>query len=82
GQTVDSVVETIRFVSKSGAAPYLAEYSPLPHTPLWEKALSCSRYDLAAEPLFHNNTLLSCWNEDQRRRAPRLKNLAMEIRHG
>jgi len=82
GQTVDSVVETIRFVGNSGANPYLAEYSPLPHTPLWEKAMSCSRYDLATEPLFHNNTLLSCWDEARRKKASQLKRLVMEIRHG
>ena len=80
GQSVDSVKETINFVGDSGAFPYLAEYSPLPHTPLWEKAVYHSRYDLASEPLFHNNTLLPCWNDAQLNKLPRLKERTLEIR--
>jgi radical SAM superfamily enzyme YgiQ (UPF0313 family) len=80
GQSVDSVIETIHFVARTGAAPYLAEYSPIPHTPMWEDALSCSDYDLSSEPLFHNNTLLPCWNSSQRERLPELKKLVREIR--
>lgn len=80
GQSVESVARTIRYVGGLGASPYLAEYSPLPHTPLWEKALSHSEYDLASEPLFHNNSLLPCWNESQREKFPELKRLVQEIR--
>jgi hypothetical protein len=60
--------------------PYLAEYSPIPHTPLWEKAVSASPYDLVSEPLFHNNTLLPCWNEEQRRDFSKVKARVLEIR--
>jgi hypothetical protein len=60
--------------------PYLAEYSPIPHTPLWEKAVSASPYDLVSEPLFHNNTLLPCWNEEERRGFARVKARVLEIR--
>jgi len=81
GQSVDSVMETIEFTGTAGATPYLAEYSPLPHTPLWEKALIHSRYDLAHEPLFHNNTLLPCWDEDKMARIPELKKRVMQYRH-
>ena len=80
GQTVDSIVETIRFVGANGAVPYLSEYSPIPHTPLWEKAIVSSEYDLVSEPLFHNNTLLSCWDESKKRELPRLKRIVSEIR--
>ena len=73
GQSVDSVRETIEFVGRLGATPYLAEYSPIPHTPLWEKALEHSDYAIDAEPLFHNNTLLPCWNEPQRAKVTELK---------
>ncbi|MBN1833754.1 MAG: radical SAM protein, partial [Deltaproteobacteria bacterium] len=81
GQSVESVMNTIRFVSGTGAMPYLAEYSPLPHTLMWKKAVASSEYDLASEPLFHNNTLLPCWNEDERARVPELKKLVREARH-
>jgi hypothetical protein len=60
GQERDEVEETIRFVQACGARPYLAEYSPLPDTPLWEEAVKISPFDLAEEPLFHNNTILPC----------------------
>ncbi|MCJ7684066.1 MAG: cobalamin-dependent protein [Desulfobacteraceae bacterium] len=80
GQTVDSVIETINFVGANGAIPYLSEYSPIPHTPMWENALASSKYDLASEPLFHNNTLLPCWDESKKKDLPRLKRLISQIR--
>jgi len=80
GQSVDSVERTIKLVGMKGATPYLAEYSPLPHTPMWEKACSCSDYDIASEPLFHNNTLLPCWDEDKRKRVRELRRLVNQIR--
>ena len=57
GQSVASVERTIKLVGIKGATPYLAEYSPLPHTPMWEKACFCSDYDIGSEPVFPNNTL-------------------------
>ena len=82
GQSVESVAETIDFVGRTGATPYLAEYSPIPQTPMWEMAQACSSYDLSSEPLFHNNTLLSCWDDDQRTKVPELKKRALKIRRG
>ncbi|UCC65890.1 MAG: B12-binding domain-containing radical SAM protein [Deltaproteobacteria bacterium] len=69
GQKRDEVEETIHFIWDSGARPYLAEYSPIPGTPLWEEAVETSPFDLEGEPLFHNNTILPCrweglsWND-------------------
>ena len=80
GQSIESVKQTIEYVGRTGAAPFLAEYSPLPHTQLWEKALAHSEYDLIAEPLFHNNTLLPCWDGDRRGEVPALKKRVREIR--
>ncbi|OGP53742.1 MAG: hypothetical protein A2Y65_01495 [Deltaproteobacteria bacterium RBG_13_52_11] len=60
GQEREEVEETIRFVQACGARPYLAEYSPIPGTSLWEAAVQCSPFDLAHEPLLHNNTILPC----------------------
>jgi len=80
GQSVRSVKDTAEFVNKAGAMPYLAEYSPIPHTPLWDKAVACSQYDLVSEPLFHNNTLLPCWNEEQRKEFRQVKAKVLEIR--
>ena len=80
GQSVDSVLESINFVGRTGAVPYLSEYSPIPHTPLWKQAVSHSRYDLAKEPLFHNNTLLPCWDDSRKNKLPLLKKRILEIR--
>ncbi|SPD74005.1 Radical SAM domain protein [uncultured Desulfobacterium sp.] len=82
GQSVDSVVKTIDFVRRVGVMPYLAEYSPIPHTALWDKAVESSRYDLTGEPLFHNNTLIPCWDDSQKKEFPKLKQLVLEARMG
>jgi radical SAM superfamily enzyme YgiQ (UPF0313 family) len=82
GQSVGSVKESLEFVNRVGAMPFLAEYAPIPHTPLWDKAVASSQYDLVAEPLFHNNTLLPCWNEEQRKEYKQVKARVMEIRRG
>jgi radical SAM superfamily enzyme YgiQ (UPF0313 family) len=63
GQRVGEVEESIAFVKEAGAKPMLVEYSPIPHTPLFEKAKKMSQFDLENEPLFHNNSILPCqWN--------------------
>lgn len=80
GQSAESVRTTIEFADKAGAIPYLAEYSPIPHTALWEEAISHSAYDLASEPLFQNNTLLACWDEQSKELVPDLKELVRSIR--
>ena len=58
GQRVGEVQESIAFVKETGAKPMLVEYSPIPHTSLFEKAKKMSRFDLENEPLFHNNSIL------------------------
>jgi radical SAM superfamily enzyme YgiQ (UPF0313 family) len=60
GQRVGEVEESIAFVKEAGARPMLVEYSPIPHTPLFEKAKRMSRFDLEDEPLYHNNSILPC----------------------
>lgn len=80
GQSVRSVREAVELVSASGATPFLAEYSPLPHTGLWEAAISHSGYDISSEPLFHNNTLLPCWDEPKKAAFSKLKKRVLQIR--
>lgn len=80
GQSVESVENTIDFVAANGVMPHLAEYSPLPYTQLWEEAVKASEYNLENEPVFHNNTLLSCWDESKRGRIVQLKEKVREVR--
>ncbi len=60
GQRAGEVEESIALVKETGARPMLVEYSPIPHTPLFEKAKKMSRFDLENEPLYHNNSILPC----------------------
>jgi radical SAM superfamily enzyme YgiQ (UPF0313 family) len=80
GQTYDQVASTITYVGEIGATPYLSEYSPIPHTELWKGAVAASRFDLASEPLFHNNSILPCWGKEARERVGTLKAMVREIR--
>ena len=59
-QRVGDVEESIAFVKEAGAKPMLVEYSPIPHTALFEKAKKMSPFDLENEPLYHNNSILPC----------------------
>jgi radical SAM superfamily enzyme YgiQ (UPF0313 family) len=63
-------------VKELGATPILAQYSPIPGTALWPRAQATSRFDLTADPLFHNNSLFPCWPEFSWERYTRLKRLA------
>ena len=60
GQRVEEVEESVAFVRGMGARPILVEYSPIPGTPLFEKAKQFSSFDIENEPLFHNNSILPC----------------------
>jgi radical SAM superfamily enzyme YgiQ (UPF0313 family) len=80
GQSADSVGRAIQAAHAQGADCSLSEYSPLPHTALWEQAKAHSDYDLEAEPLFQNNSILPCWDEAERNRMPELKKMVKEFR--
>jgi radical SAM superfamily enzyme YgiQ (UPF0313 family) len=80
GQTYDQVAETVTYVGKAGAMPYLSEYSPIPHTQMWKEAVEVSRFDLRDEPLFHNNTIFPCWNGESLEKVSTLKNMVQDIR--
>lgn len=64
GQAPAEVAEAIEFVHRQGAQPYLAEYSPIPGTVMWPEAVALSAYDIASEPLYHNNTFFACRRPD------------------
>jgi hypothetical protein len=70
------VAASILRVKELGATPVLAQYSPIPGTALWPRAQATSRFDLTADPLFHNNSLFPCWPQFAWDRYTRLKRLA------
>lgn len=78
GQEDKELEASIRRVHALGATPVLAQYSPIPGTALWPRAVQASRYDLEADPLFHNPSIFPCWPEFSWERFTRLKRLAQE----
>jgi radical SAM superfamily enzyme YgiQ (UPF0313 family) len=58
GQRKSEVAESVRFASQFGVRIFIAEYSPVPRSPLWKKSVKLSNYPLETEPLTHNNTIL------------------------
>ncbi len=56
-QQADQVRDTLEYVSDLGVRVSLAQYSPIPHTPLFEAHHASARYPVAEEPLFQNNAL-------------------------
>lgn len=64
GQKFEEVEKMIASLRAMGCRPFMAEYSPLPGTPLMEEAQKHSPFDLASEPLYHNNSFFPCRNDD------------------
>ncbi len=75
-QDEGEVAAAIRRVKELGATPVLAQYSPIPGTALWSGAVAGSRYDLANEPLCHNNSVFPCRPQFSWDYYTRLKRLA------
>ncbi len=77
GQRYEEAEDAVRTVKGLGARCFLAEYSPIPHTAMWEDALLHSALELENEPLFHNNSLIPCggetFTEERVRRLKRLR---------
>ena len=60
GQTIASVKQTIDFARECGGTPKLAEFSPIPGTPLFEEAAK-KIPKLKTEPLLQNNSVYSTY---------------------
>jgi radical SAM superfamily enzyme YgiQ (UPF0313 family) len=56
-QKCDDVKKTVDYVVSLGIRVNLAQYTPIPHTAMFEKYQSIARYPIAEEPLFQNNAL-------------------------
>ena len=59
GQSLDEVRQAIDLVIDEGATPRLAEYSPIPGTREWEKAVRATELPIAEEPLLQNNSIFA-----------------------
>ena len=56
-QRGSDVRKTVDYVAGLGLRVSLADYSPIPHTPLFDAYHASARYPVADEPLFQNNAL-------------------------
>ena len=57
GQERDSVVRTMDAAWSAGALPRLNEFSPIPGSGEWERAVALSGGEVEREPLWQNNSL-------------------------
>lgn len=62
-QSIENVYRSIQTVKNAGITPIIAYFTPIPHTALWSEAVSSSRYDLSADPIFTNNAVFPCQAE-------------------
>jgi radical SAM superfamily enzyme YgiQ (UPF0313 family) len=56
-QKWEEVKETIDYVVASGAKPYIAEYTPIPHTVLFDRFYRDARYPIMEDAIYQNNAL-------------------------
>ena len=59
-QDMAGVERTIRMARASGVRPELAYFTPIPSSPLFERACQVSPFPLRSEPLCQNNSIWPC----------------------
>lgn len=83
GQYAEEAEASVRYAAEAGVWITLARYSPVPGTGLWKESVRKSRYPIAEEPLFHNNTFFSMeWEGFTRNDLSRLRSMAVERNRG
>lgn len=51
------VRRAIDYVRSMGATPYLAEYTPIPHTPMYDEFKDAARFPVSADAIYQNNAV-------------------------
>jgi radical SAM superfamily enzyme YgiQ (UPF0313 family) len=57
GQSVEEVMDSVKFVHDCGALVQITTYSLIPGTREWERAMSEGHIDAGADPLLHNDSI-------------------------
>lgn len=57
-QRWQDVKKSIDYAASLGLQANIAEYTPIPHTPLFEEFEALARYPIGEEPMYQNNALL------------------------
>jgi len=76
GQDVAEVRDTVRFAHNLGVQVRTAQFSPIPGTAEWARAVERGRIAADADPLLHNNSIYPCAD------AAEWEALKVEIRAG
>jgi len=58
GQSLKSMIDSVKFVMETGIKPYLAKFSPIPGTKIWSQTLKEYKWQEPVDPLFHNDALM------------------------
>ena len=56
-QKWEDVLEAIDYLSAFHVKVHIAEYTPIPHTPLFDQYYQSARYPIAEDPFYQNNAL-------------------------
>lgn len=56
-QRWEEVKQAIDYLKSRGVMPYIAEYTPIPHTPMFERFKDAARFPIAEDAVFQNNAL-------------------------
>ncbi len=80
-ENFEEVKKGLLFLAEKRVPPYLAEFSPIPGTPFFEKAKITSRYPIDEDPIFHNNTIFPALKRPDWQKIQEIKALARKIRH-
>ena len=78
-QDLSEVRKAAEYVARLKARPILAEYSPVPGTPLFKEASRTSRYPLLEEPLAHNNSVFPAFKRPDWESIEGLKRYVREL---
>lgn len=76
----EEVKKSLHFLEGLRVSPFLAEFSPVPGTYLFEIAKSISRYPIEEDPLFHNKSVFPALKKPSWEKIQEIKDLAREIR--
>lgn len=76
----EGVKRTLLFLEELNVMPYLAEFSPIPHTQFFQLAKEISRYPIGEEPLCQNNTVFPAFNSPPWGKIQAIKNMVRTIR--
>lgn len=56
-QRWEEVKRSVDYVLGLGIQPYIAEYTPIPHTRLFVEYAHCARFPVSEDPIYQNNAL-------------------------